>query len=107
MAGHAIDAIDAIELVQDTPFIIVMNKIDLRDDLEFVEGRASRGEKLVELSEAIELGKKLGAFRVVECSALTGQGVTAVFDAAIDAALGFTGTQRTSASSHKKKCIVS
>ena len=97
-------------MVQDTPFIIVMNKIDLRDDLEFVEGRASRGEeKLVELSEAIELGKKLGAFRVVECSALTGQGVTAVFDAAIDAALGFTGTQRTSASSssHKKKCIIS
>jgi len=96
-------------MVQDTPFIIVMNKIDLRDDLEFVEGRASRGEKLVELSEAIELGKKLGAFRVVECSALTGQGVTAVFDAAIDAALGFTETQRTSASSssHKKKCIIS
>ena len=93
-------------MVQDTPFIIVMNKIDLRDDLEFVEGRASRGEeKLVELSEAIELGKKLGAFRVVECSALTGQGVDAMFDAAVDAALACASTNRSS--SHKKKCIIS
>jgi len=91
-------------MIQDTPFIIVMNKIDLRDDLETLEGCASRGEeKLVEFSEAIELGKKLGAFRVVECSALTGQGVDAVFDAAVDAALACASTNR----SHKKKCIVS
>ena len=87
---------------QGVPFIIVQTKADLRDDLEMIERLAERGRQPVTFLEAHQLGNEVGAFRVVECSALTGQGVDAVFDAAIDASLAFQSGYR-----HKKKCVIS
>ena len=87
---------------QGVPFIIVQTKADLRDDLEAIEQLAERGQQPVTFLEAQQLGNKVRAFRVVECSALTGQGVDAVFDAAIDASLAFQSGYR-----HKKKCVIS
>ena len=93
---------------QGAPFIIVQTKIDLRDDLEMIERLAQRGQQPVTFLEAHQLGNEVGAFRVVECSALTGQGVDAVFDAAIDASLAFqSGYRAPSQQQHKKKCIIS
>jgi len=96
---------------QGVPFIIVQTKADLRDDLETIERLAQRGRQPVTFLEAQQLGNEVGAFRVVECSALTGQGVDAVFDAAIDASLAFQSGYRAHAPSqqqqHKKKCIIS
>ena len=94
---------------QGVPFIIVQTKADLRDDLEMIERLAQRKEQPVTFLDAQQLGKEVGAFRVLECSALTGQGVDAVFDSAIDASLGFQSGYRARAPSqqHKKKCIIS
>jgi len=88
---------------QGVPFIIVQTKADLRDDLEMIEQLAQRGQQPVTFLEAQQLGNEVGAFRVVECSALTGQGVDAVFDAALDARFQATNNKP----QHKKKCIIS
>jgi len=100
-------------LIEGAPFIIVQTKADIRDDFEMIEQLAQQGSTPVSLQEAIDLGKEVGAFRVLECSALTGQGFDAVYDTAIEARNQHQEAMRTQRASqnqqppHKKKCIIS
>jgi cell division control protein 42 len=86
------------------PFLIVGTKIDLRNDETMLQKLAEKGYKLITFSDIVQLGKQLGAYRAVECSALEGHGVVDVFNTALDAALGLDAIPRRDA---KKKCIVS
>lgn len=65
------------------PFVLVATKSDLRSD----EGTLSRlkeaGERCVSEVEGQELANELGAYKFVECSALTQQGLNNVFVDAI------------------------
>jgi cell division control protein 42 len=68
-----------------TPFIIVGTKIDLRDNLIEINrlSRQGKGRRPLSADAGHALAKEFGAVRYLECSALTQQGLKAVFDAAI------------------------
>ena len=59
------------------PFILVGTKLDLRDD------GLERNLKPIEELRGHNLAEELGAYKYVECSALTQKGLKAVFDQAI------------------------
>lgn len=62
------------------PFILCGTKADLRGDPQFQF-------KQVNASDAKKLAKELGAIKMIECSAKTGQNLKSVFDEAILAVL--------------------
>jgi len=75
-----------------------------------IERLAQQGSTPVSLQEAMDLGKEVGAFRVVECSALTGQGFDVVYDTAIEARSQHQEAMRTHQNQQQpphKKCIIS
>eukprot|EP00475_Leptophrys_vorax_P031232 TRINITY_DN47269_c0_g1_i2.p1 TRINITY_DN47269_c0_g1~~TRINITY_DN47269_c0_g1_i2.p1 ORF type:complete len:196 (+),score=36.15 TRINITY_DN47269_c0_g1_i2:43-630(+) len=69
------------------PVVLVGTKADLRDDPKTIETLNQPGSKMVSSDEMAELGKEIGAVGVLECSALTGNRVTEVFDSAFCAGL--------------------
>jgi GTPase SAR1 family protein len=75
------------------PFILVGTKSDMRE---------SAPEKTT-LAQGEALRKELGAFKYVECSALTQDGLKQVFDEAIRCVLL---SQRAGASKKKKACTI-
>lgn len=62
-------------------------KIDLRNDPQEVEKLAKKKQKPITTEEGEKVAKQLKAFRYVECSSLTQEGVKNVFDEAIVAVL--------------------
>jgi small GTP-binding protein len=58
------------------PWILVGNKLDLRDSADFKD-------RCVKFSDAEKLGKRLGAKRVIETSAKTQKNLALVFDEAV------------------------
>ena len=69
----------------DTPFIIVGNKLDLRDNKHTIELLAERKIEPVSYKQGKALADKLKAAAYVECSALTQKGLKDVFDNVIHA----------------------
>jgi hypothetical protein len=70
------------------PFLLVGNKVDLRDDAEMVQRLSDRGLRPISTEQGEELARRIGAVRYLECSALTQQGLKNVFDEGVRAALG-------------------
>lgn len=64
----------------DTPIILVGTKIDMRYDKEVLEKTTP-----ITAKQGIDMAKKLGIRKYVECSALTQQGLKSVFDECIRA----------------------
>jgi len=69
------------------PFLLVGTKLDLRDDPEVIEVLKAKGIMLITHDQGMELAKTIGAANYLECSALTRDGLTDVFDEAADVAL--------------------
>lgn len=69
------------------PLILVGTKSDLRNDSETLAQLQTKGLSLVEAGAAAEMSKQINAVKYLECSALTQEGLKAVFDDAIRAAL--------------------
>eukprot|EP00611_Tribonema_gayanum_P019255 TRINITY_DN3296_c0_g1_i2.p1 TRINITY_DN3296_c0_g1~~TRINITY_DN3296_c0_g1_i2.p1 ORF type:complete len:195 (+),score=32.73 TRINITY_DN3296_c0_g1_i2:53-637(+) len=65
------------------PFILVGTKMDLRNDSKALRSLAERRQQPISFNEAQNLANELGAYRYMECSALTQQGLKHVFDGAI------------------------
>jgi len=61
--------------------------MDLRANAEVLARLAAEGAKPVTAADGARLAEELGAARYLECSALTQQGLKAVFDEAIKTAL--------------------
>ncbi|KAL2911763.1 Ras-related C3 botulinum toxin substrate 3 [Polyrhizophydium stewartii] len=70
---------------KNAPIILVGTKADLRSDRDTVERLASKKLTPIMFTQGRRLADQIGAVRYVECSALTGHGVSAVFEAAIAA----------------------
>ena len=64
--------------VQGIPFILVGTKLDLRDDQDAVKRLAERRQTPISFSEAQGLATELDAYRYLECSALTQNGLKQV-----------------------------
>jgi len=86
----------------EIPVVLVGTKADLVDDYRVKEHLRARGETPVSESEARRLAKEIGARGYMECSALTQQGLTGVFDMAIRAAIA----KKTAPAKKKKKCKI-
>eukprot|EP01125_Pyxidicula_operculata_P009526 TRINITY_DN3139_c0_g1_i1.p1 TRINITY_DN3139_c0_g1~~TRINITY_DN3139_c0_g1_i1.p1 ORF type:complete len:819 (-),score=143.43 TRINITY_DN3139_c0_g1_i1:8-2464(-) len=67
----------------NTPFFVIANKLDLRDNQDVIDKLASKGLHPVTYEEGSSLARQIGATKYMECSALTQTGLKAVFDEAI------------------------
>ena len=70
----------------DTPIILVGLKIDLREDKTTLAELSEKGVKPISTAEGQAIGKEIGAYRYLECSALTQKGLKEVFDEAVSIA---------------------
>lgn len=78
------NALSVTHYVPGTPFIVVGNKIDLRNDEETVKKLADKNLTMVTYEEGLQLAKEVGAAAYRETSALTGEGIKELFNTAID-----------------------
>lgn len=69
------------------PIILVALKTDLRTDTETLKRLATMGQSPITPQEGQKVANKIGAYKYVECSALSSTGVTDVFNAAAEASI--------------------
>lgn len=67
----------------NVPIILVGTKIDLKKDPETIGSLASKHMKAIEFDQGLDAAKDIGAYKYVECSALTQLNLKSVFDYAI------------------------
>ena len=84
------------------PIVLVGLKLDLRDDKETVEKLREKGLAPITYEQGMKMAKEIRAFKYVECSALTQEGLKNVFDTAVAAAHGGLDTLKRK----RKGCIV-
>ena len=94
-----IDSTDSLENIQakwvpevhhfcpNVPFILVGNKIDLRNDENKKQELIEKKQEMVRPEVGQAMAEKIGAFCYLECSAKTKKGVREVFETATRAAL--------------------
>jgi len=87
----------------NTPILLVGTKIDLRDDAATLEELQKQDKKPISQAEAEAMAKELGAINVLECSALTTQGLKNVFDTALTSVVLKKGGAAQGKSNAKKK----
>jgi len=85
------------------PFILVGTKLDLRDDQTTIERLRQKHQTPVQNSVGTAKAQELGAFKYLECSALTQDGLKQVFDEAIRCVISTTASQK---SKKKSKCVI-
>ncbi|KAM3442571.1 hypothetical protein MY1884_000964 [Beauveria asiatica] len=89
---------EVLHFCQGLPIILVGCKKDLRYDQKVTNELAKTSQKPVSPEEGEEIRKKIGAYKYLECSAKTNEGVHEVFEHATRAAL----LSRSSRTKHKK-----
>ncbi|KAJ3270176.1 GTP-binding protein Rho1 [Borealophlyctis nickersoniae] len=82
------------------PVLLIACKKDLRTDSRVVETLARMGQMPVTPEQGYAMAQKIGAYRYLECSAKTGEGVHPVFEHATRAALQVGKQKR----AKKEKC---
>jgi len=98
------------EIVQhmDTkpPLILVGTKCDLRNKQQAVDTLKATGEEPISYEMGVEKKTLIGASKYLECSALTQEGLSAVFDEAVKAVLFPEKEPATKSSSSDKKDVL-
>jgi len=90
---------EVLHFCQGLPILLVGCKKDLREDAKTIEELAKNRQKPVSVDEANAVAQKIGAYKYLECSARSGDGVKEVFEHATRAAL-LTKTKK------KKACLL-
>lgn len=67
----------------DVPIILVGTKLDLRSKPDAVQSLKDNNQSPISLQQGEELAKKIGARKYLECSALTQQNLSLVFEEAV------------------------
>ncbi|KAL1923982.1 uncharacterized protein VTP21DRAFT_7017 [Calcarisporiella thermophila] len=110
----AIDSPDSLDNVQEKwvsevihfcpnlPILLVGCKKDLRYDPAVIEELRKTSQRPVSPEEGMTIAQKIGAYKYLECSAKTGEGVRDVFEHATRAAL----LVKQRGNKNKKKCLV-
>ncbi|KAG2764944.1 hypothetical protein JG687_00004362 [Phytophthora cactorum] len=86
------------------PFILVGTKSDLRDDEETLEKLKEKKLAPISKEQGETLKTELGAYKYMECSALTQKGLKSVFDEAIRCVI--TNQQNPKAKQRSFKCSI-
>lgn len=81
--SHHLDSSVAGAEGRKAKIILVGTKLDLREDSETLERLRRAGTAPITYQQGVQMAKEIGAARYMECSALTQQGLKAVFDEAI------------------------
>lgn len=84
------------------PFIIVGTKLDLRNDPKTIAELEAKKQAPLSKAHGDVLCQELKAYKYIECSALTQEGLKQVFDSAIRCVL----TSQVSTTDKKKKCSI-
>jgi len=71
----------------NVPIILVGTKADLRNDANMLQQLQAKGLSVISKEQAEGRAREINAKCYMECSALTQEGLKAVFDAAINAAI--------------------
>lgn len=71
----------------NTPIILVGTKVDLVTDIEIIQRLENQGRAPITFLQGVEMQKKIGAIKFVQCSAITQTGIKDVFDNAVRAVL--------------------
>ena len=90
------------QISTQVPFILVGTKLDLRNDPETVARLQQKRRMPVNSEDGMQLARELGAYKYIECSALTQQGLKGVFDDSIRCVLDAMKKPK----KKKKKCVV-
>ena len=88
-----------------TPFILVGTKLDLRHDPETVSRLQQKRRRPVNTEDGMQLARELGAYKYIECSALTQQGLKGVFDDSIRCVLDALKKPKKK-KKKKKRCVI-
>ncbi len=84
-----------------TPILLIGTKTDLRGDTKVLTKIAKDGKRAVIPEEAEQVAQQINALKYMECSALTRQGLKAVFDEAIS--IGMFGLKP---QPRKRTCVI-
>ncbi|ODQ49857.1 ras family protein [Saitoella complicata NRRL Y-17804] len=99
LIAYAVDTPDSLDnvlskwfeevtrLCPNIPIVLVGLKKDLREDPSYQDEMRRKGGKFVMPNQAELVARQIGARKWLECSALTGEGVDDVFEAATRAAM--------------------
>ena len=90
----------------DVPVILVATKIDLREDKATIDALAKRGYTPMQSIRGLELSKKIGAIKYLECSALAHKGLKEVFSTAVESVVFPEHFKETVPKGKKKLCSV-
>ncbi|KAI7692844.1 hypothetical protein SSS_08536 [Sarcoptes scabiei] len=90
----------------DVPIILVGTKIDLREDRETLSQLAQSGQTPVRREQGLKMANKIKAVKYLECSALTQQGLKAVFEEAVRCVI-FPTDRQNLRKSKDNKCVMS
>lgn len=89
----------------NTPFLLVGLKLDLREDAECIARLAERNQTPISHAQGVAMAREIGAYKYVECSALTQSGLKVCFDEAIRAVIApERGMFKSGKNKKKKKC---
>lgn len=91
---------EVIHFCADLPILLVACKKDLRNDPRTIEELRRQQQVPVSTEEGMAIARKIGAYKYLECSARTGEGVKEVFEHATRAALTVRVKKR------NNKCLV-
>ncbi|KAI8639931.1 GTP-binding protein rhoA [Parasitella parasitica] len=94
---------EVLHFCQGLPILLVACKKDLRDDPAKIEDLRKTSQRPVTYEEGQGVAQKINAYRYLECSAKTGEGVREVFENATRAALTMS---KPSGRTSKKKCCI-
>ncbi|EAU36189.1 protein rho1 [Aspergillus terreus NIH2624] len=78
---------EVLHFCQGLPIILVGCKVDLRNNRQVIEELAKTSQSPVSEEQGKDVAKKIGAYKYLECSARTNDGVREVFESATRAAL--------------------
>ncbi|KAF1747342.1 hypothetical protein GCK72_023804 [Caenorhabditis remanei] len=67
----------------DAPVILVGTKLDLREDPETIRTMNADGKFPISKTQGLKMAQRIKALKYLECSALTQQGLTQVFEDAV------------------------
>lgn len=116
----AVDSPDSLDNVQEKwisevlhfcsslPILLVACKADLRNDPKIIEELSKTNQHPVTTEEGQAVAQKIGAYKYLECSAKTNEGVREVFESATRAAMlkHKPKVKPSSGTKKKKRCIL-